>query len=1002
MATIVASKPSPPHQKMKRPPPPTVQTNVNGVKSSQSCSSPSLGSKRPPSASNHPQTASAATGPAVNGITTGPAAARLNNRRRDSQKPGDAQVRSNKTSKNTSGDNVLDRRKKMAEPYGKSPCVLEASYILRKFKNKPPSLIIHLHAGHFRFDQQDGSFSYKSPMKFILEHLKSQTVPHDMTEELNAAGVKFYEGCLIVQASSSSTANDKNVPFSIHNYNEHVTPSPFVPFPDAARPNKVKADPGNLGQEATQEASAAQKSSAKGPKIFTTVLLPTPQSVEEEVFVWANTPDPRASKGKQPNSGAANRTPASATMPHPPTPLSAVPSTPISGPPLKKQKMMLGESDIRIFESKITASMSGPLFLNPVNSLQEASKLMQCLTDSHHKGRLPPPKTRKRTVAELEADEAQAAAEEKFMLIMDERLGPSGSGAKAGAGDGEAGAAAFEPRFERFKHIEQLKIQAREKEQQDREQKAISQAHQQAANKIKQDQVEQHKLMQERKNAEMAARERQMQAYQTQNQKATLAAMQANQNLHGHGPTPNGMMPNQQHMPPNSQTQHSSPISRHMTPHSNPRSSPLVGSLPHSVPMNLTSSGQGVTSSPARPPSAAQHTHPAGGVPMVANRSQQRPPSRMGTPSMSGGTPRMQHGTPVIKQATPTPRMNHGSPPNGLGHGTPMLNANMAAQHLHGQQLSPEQLALINNHRAEQQFHIRQQQMAEQHRNMLVNGMSPSSAAAVTHGMSPMSHPMALHNQQLQNPNLQHLAAQNAAHQNAGHLRNQNIRTYQSQQQQYLQRAMAAHSQSPNPNQGNGLPTSTSPPNTNPNNRPMPPQPPHPNHLSQSQQLQPNGQQQPMTQQQHAALQQRHQLQQRYYTQACANYFKQLEEQYGSQQAIPPDKIAEAKQKAVNTTKQLLLGHWRSHQQAAMAAAQTGGQGGAGGVGAMMAMGMAGQGGAMGQGMSPQQAQQIRQRQFAAMAAAQAQQQQQQQQGGMMGMGGGMNGMNGMGMGGMQ
>lgn len=33
-------------------------------------------------------------------------------------------------------------------------------------------------------------------MKIILEHLRAQTVPHDMVEELNAAGVRFYEGAL--------------------------------------------------------------------------------------------------------------------------------------------------------------------------------------------------------------------------------------------------------------------------------------------------------------------------------------------------------------------------------------------------------------------------------------------------------------------------------------------------------------------------------------------------------------------------------------------------------------------------------------------------------------------------------------------------------------------------------------------------------------------------------------------------------------------------------------
>lgn len=72
--------------------------------------------------------------------------------------------------------------------------VRTTSYVLQKFRKSPPSLILHLHPTHFRFDQQDGSFSYSSPMKVILEHIKNQTVPHDMLEELFASHVKFYEG----------------------------------------------------------------------------------------------------------------------------------------------------------------------------------------------------------------------------------------------------------------------------------------------------------------------------------------------------------------------------------------------------------------------------------------------------------------------------------------------------------------------------------------------------------------------------------------------------------------------------------------------------------------------------------------------------------------------------------------------------------------------------------------------------------------------------------------
>lgn len=72
--------------------------------------------------------------------------------------------------------------------------VKDTRFILKKYRNAAPSLIVHLHPTHFRFEQQDGSFSYNSPMKIILEHIKLSTVPHDLMEEFAAAGIKFYEG----------------------------------------------------------------------------------------------------------------------------------------------------------------------------------------------------------------------------------------------------------------------------------------------------------------------------------------------------------------------------------------------------------------------------------------------------------------------------------------------------------------------------------------------------------------------------------------------------------------------------------------------------------------------------------------------------------------------------------------------------------------------------------------------------------------------------------------
>ena len=103
MATAIATKPAPPHQKIKRPPPPAVQTSINGARSSQTSPSPSVGAMRAPSGLKHPPSATN-----VNG-GTGSAGSRSSNRRRD--------VRAGKAGQ---GDSTLGGKiqKKVMEPYG--------------------------------------------------------------------------------------------------------------------------------------------------------------------------------------------------------------------------------------------------------------------------------------------------------------------------------------------------------------------------------------------------------------------------------------------------------------------------------------------------------------------------------------------------------------------------------------------------------------------------------------------------------------------------------------------------------------------------------------------------------------------------------------------------------------------------------------------------------------------------------------------------------------------
>ena len=445
-------------------------------------------------------------------------------------------------------------------------------------------------------------------------------------------------------------------------------------------------------------------------------------------------------------------------MPHPPTPLSAAPLTPsTAGPPNKKQKTLVGAKDIRGFESRLVEAMAGPLYLDPVGSLQEAHMLINSLTDPQHKEEYPAPKTRKRTVAELAADEALAAQEQRFMLIMDERLAPSAAGGAAGkanVADGETGAAGFEPRFERFKLIEQLKEEQQVKKQREREQ--IEQRNAlQAAAKAKADKENEARLAREQQLAQDARQAQEQQARldgiqlkANQNQ-TTLEAVREQQRRQLHQqqqqrqaptqnrtsqtPVLNSVIPSSQSpMVPASQA-HQSPIVRNMTPHS--ASSPPLSHVGHSAtsqPINVTSAGPGIASSPARPPSAMQHAPPqAGGVAMVHQRSQQGQ-SRRSTP-MQAGTPNMHHATPVIGASTPVSRMTHASPPNTMAQTPVMASNTIAAQHigLGNPPMTPEQIRRVQQQQEQQKLaqrhraHLEQQQMVHQMQNSPPGPMAP-------------------------------------------------------------------------------------------------------------------------------------------------------------------------------------------------------------------------------------------------------------------------------------
>ncbi|KAJ2986309.1 hypothetical protein NUW58_g5090 [Xylaria curta] len=495
---VVTAVPPPVPPKIKRPP--IVQTNGAA---SQSSSSPSVSTKKPPpiTTAKHNQTSNP-TGIITNGPPSGSSRPSVSRSRRDTLNTSGARTQKNNAVLRSAS---LSQDKPVTHSFAPRPEVDdETQYILKKFAGSPPSLIVHMHLNHFRFDQQDGTFPWKSPMKIFMDHVRTRTIPHDLLDDFTEAGVPFYDGCLIVQVhdhrsvaqakevARPTSKSNSSTPFSIHNSNPYITPSPYAPYPkenissteqEPSNPNKPTAINGDPDKEngVAPNPSANSKNSKEPPKanVYTVVLHPTPESVSKDLRTIATTP--KCSVEFKTGSDMS-------TMP-PPTPLSAVPPTPSASnmpPPAKKQKREkteLGDYDLYAFEGQILRATTSPLHLEVPKSKEDAIALI--------------------------GQQALAEEQEKYMLTFDERLSStisSSQGTTDGAdGNNSSVASSFEPRFERFNILTVIKKEHAEKKEQDR----IRQAENERKIALqKQQQAEQQAILQRQHAAELETKRR--------------------------------------------------------------------------------------------------------------------------------------------------------------------------------------------------------------------------------------------------------------------------------------------------------------------------------------------------------------------------------------------------------------------------------------------------------------------------------------------------------------
>jgi transcription factor SPT20 len=625
-----------------------------------------------------------------------------------------------------------DSAKQDARRYGMSPrhreraqlipAVYTQQDILARHKGKPPSLRIFLHPKHFRINDSADMLDYSSPMREILQHVKHRTIPHNMAEDLYGADIPFYDNCLIVELNdfratgvkprddTNSLGDSGTSAFSIHNYNNFITPSPHVPYPSgnkadaksqaAAQAKEAESKEDKENMPAPAQNGAGQKQAVK-PKTWTTVCFPTPQSHLTDMQLLATTPMPDLATLKR--MQAAGR---AGGMP--PTPMTAVPSTPTfpTGPSPKRQKMVLDDSNIYEFESEFYNATCPKLHLEPTKSFAESLALMDAITHANNKNEAPARKTRKRTTAELQADEAEAAATQRFMLAGDEQQANMAATA-TGGDEGVVRATTNTQNFARLKTLATIKANHEEADRRKKEEDArVAQAKRQA--QIEADTQKRRDMENNRQQAEIqerqqlllrqqAAQQQALQQNQLQQNEAIRAATQAQQMANATAA--------QMSQTPQSATQsHFSPTVQNGTPMAANAASPRVTSHPMGgTPMVATASNHAIAS-PARPPSAVSHQQ------MARSVSQQQNLSRTGTPQMIQGTPVMNAAMPN-RNMTPTPvRMNQGSPSMAMQGGTPIM---MQTPHP-GQNMTPEHMQQLQNQQLLQQRMLQQQQMQPQ------------------------------------------------------------------------------------------------------------------------------------------------------------------------------------------------------------------------------------------------------------------------------------------------
>ncbi|EPX75311.1 SAGA complex subunit Spt20 [Schizosaccharomyces octosporus yFS286] len=239
--------------------------------------------------------------------------------------------------------------------------------IRKKYQNEEPSLILHIHKYHFRFEQQDGAFTYNGPVKTILHYIRMELIPPDCLEVFQNSNIKFYDGCLTVRIIDHrhSTSNDSN-----QSQPSNAALSSKAPPPPPSSSSSLPTKSATNAETTMQPAVPASTQESPSPPVHYTVLRPTPETLYQDLCLL--------------NESLAGQ---------------------------------LSDENVLDLESKILVASEPPLILTPATSKYQMVHILNELADA------PPPLKRKRQQgsAQLAGEEAERLEKENLLLLMDDQ-----------------------------------------------------------------------------------------------------------------------------------------------------------------------------------------------------------------------------------------------------------------------------------------------------------------------------------------------------------------------------------------------------------------------------------------------------------------------------------------------------------------------------------------------------------------------------------------------------